>query len=410
MFHKTAFPAGSSCVAIVTRTKDRPLMLERAAASVAAQRFQDFIWVVINDGGDEAVVRTVLGRFPALAGKIHFLSNPVSRGMEAASNAAIAACSTEFIVIHDDDDTWEPRFLEETVEFLQGREGARYGGVICQTQYVSEEIVGERIVERGRWLYRAGLDSIDLAAMIRGNLFPPISFLFRREVYDRLGGFDERLPVLGDWSFNLDFLMQADIGVLPRMLANYHHRDQGSGKTGIYANSVIGASSLHARYVGVVRSGFVRKNAARSAAPLVATLGGIVEEQQALLARYEVLNWRSQHSSLVSGGGIRLQQDTLDLCWVLAQANDYLRRNWLCTLLRRGLLLFPIGLDAEWDGVLKRVRQLKMLVPDPPGFDAKAYLEEHKDVALAVERGEQRTAYMHYIFCGRSEGRSRPIQ
>jgi glycosyltransferase involved in cell wall biosynthesis len=49
--------------------------------------------------------------------------------MEAASNAGIAACDSDYIVIHDDDDSWCPDFLERTVAFLDGPEGARYGGV-----------------------------------------------------------------------------------------------------------------------------------------------------------------------------------------------------------------------------------------------------------------------------------------
>lgn len=401
----------SSSVAIVTRTKNRPLMLERAAASVEQQVFRDFVWVVVNDGGDEQAVRAVLAKFPELADRTIFISRPVSEGMEAASNAGLAASQSRFVVIHDDDDSWDPRFLEETVAFLEGAEGQRFGGVVTYSQYVSEEIVQDRIVERGRWLYRAGLESVDLGEMIKGNLFPPISFLFRRDVYHRIGGFDESLPVLGDWAFNLEFLIREDIGVLPKVLANYHHRDQIGAITGVYSNSVIGAASVHGRYVAVVRNRFLRRNIAATAVPLVATLGSIVAQQQDLLARHEAMNWGGRPGLVVKGQfSVHSHQDFLDLCWVALQANHFLHRHKMRLMWTRGLLINPLQPDADWPVVLKRVRQLRMLVPDPPSFDGQAYLDTHRDVAAAVSQGKQRSAYMHYIFCGRSENRSRPTR
>jgi hypothetical protein len=81
--------------------------------------------------------------------------------------------------------------------------------------------------------------------MACGNFFPPIAFVFRREVLERIGGFNETLPVLGDWFFNLEFLLEDDIAVLPEPLARYHHRDRGTRQarpmpipsSGVYRNT-----------------------------------------------------------------------------------------------------------------------------------------------------------------------------
>ena len=51
--------------------------------------------------------------------------------------------------------------------------------------------------------YNHWLQNVYLSDLAVENRFPPISFLFRRSVYDKIGGFDEELPVLGDWDFNL---------------------------------------------------------------------------------------------------------------------------------------------------------------------------------------------------------------
>ena len=78
-------------------------------------------------------------------------------------------------------------------------------------------------------------------------LFPPISFLFRRETHVAVGGFDESLPVLGDWDFHLKVLMQGDIKVLPDVLANYHSR-VSSHKDDVYGNTVASGIEKHVEY------------------------------------------------------------------------------------------------------------------------------------------------------------------
>ena len=46
-------------VAVITRTRNRALLLRRAARSVERQTFRDFSWVVVNDGGDGEEVKPV---------------------------------------------------------------------------------------------------------------------------------------------------------------------------------------------------------------------------------------------------------------------------------------------------------------------------------------------------------------
>jgi glycosyltransferase involved in cell wall biosynthesis len=54
----------------------------------------------------------------ASATELRVLHHAHSKGMEAASNAGIHASTGEFVVIHDDDDSWHPDFLRETVDYL----------------------------------------------------------------------------------------------------------------------------------------------------------------------------------------------------------------------------------------------------------------------------------------------------
>lgn len=245
-----------SSVAIITRTKNRPLLLKRAASSVASQTYRNYFWVVVNDGGDPFVVEDIIYKSGIDKSKIIFCNNKLSQGMEAASNLGIQSSFSDYIVIHDDDDSWEPDFLLKSITFLECNRKS-YEGVITGTIYVSEKIENDHVTEVLRKPYNDWIRNIQLSEMIIGNYFAPISFVFSRRVYESIGGFDENLPVLGDWDFNLRFLLEADIGVITEELALYHHRDAGQVSPE-YSNSVVGGIQKHEKFNAIVRNKYIR--------------------------------------------------------------------------------------------------------------------------------------------------------
>jgi Predicted glycosyltransferases len=247
-------------VAIITRTKNRIIMLSRAARSVASQTFRDFVWVVVNDGGDPSEVDRLVNMYRRSLPEVIVVHHEVNKGMEAASNAGIRASDSEFIVIHDDDDSWETTFLETTVSFLEKDSKVPFGGVVTSITHVDEVMTDKEVIIRARkpWhptysAYPKG--AVQLADLCVINQFAPIAFLFRRSVYDEIGGYDETLPVLGDWEFNLRFLARHDIAALPDALANYHHRPQS---TNSYGNSVLAGQLSHVAYDAILRNRIIR--------------------------------------------------------------------------------------------------------------------------------------------------------
>jgi glycosyltransferase involved in cell wall biosynthesis len=218
-------------------------MLQRALASVAGQTFRDFLWVIVNDGGDPAEVDAVVDKAAGAGLTARALHRRDSRGMEAASNAGIRACASELIAIHDDDDSWEPAFLAETVQFLDSHPGMV--GVITHATAIRERVRKDRIETVRRLPHQPLLKAVHLADMARANLFPPISLVYRRSAFRKLKGYDQSMEVLGDWDFNLRLLMLGDIGVIPKPLANYHVRAGPAPAESAYANSVSARLDAH---------------------------------------------------------------------------------------------------------------------------------------------------------------------
>lgn len=253
----TSVEAPVATVAIVVRTKDRPVFLRRALDDILDQTFEDYVVVVVNDVGEAAPVDAVVDAVAHRAkGRIHVVHRTSSTGMESASNVGIAATSSTYLSIHDDDDTWHPTFLEAAVAYLdRGPEPA----VGVRTEVVFERLDEQLSVDR-RLPLAPNRHEITLYQTLQRNYAPPISLLYRRELHDELGPYDEDLPVLGDWDFNLRILQRHPMGFVDgEPLAFWHQREGVEGSQG---NSVIAGRSQHEHYDLVVRDRYLRRSLA----------------------------------------------------------------------------------------------------------------------------------------------------
>lgn len=223
-------------VAVITRTRNRPITLERARASVVAQRFADFVWVVVNDGGDPGPVDAVVASARSAGIRVEVVHRTGGHGVAAAANAGLAAADSEFVVLHDDDDAWDPRFLEASVAALCTVQGVRCDASMTWTRFRYERITAdgiELISELDAPEAPSGVPLIEVAA---GALYPiPISVVYRRRVHDAVGPYRVDLPVFEDWEFYLRLLRQGDFVVVPERLAYYSIRPDASGA---YGNSI----------------------------------------------------------------------------------------------------------------------------------------------------------------------------
>lgn len=240
-------------VSVIVRTRDRPLLLERALKSIAAQTFQDVEVIVYNDGG--ASVENIVARWSPRA---RLRGGPGrSVGMEAASNRAIVASSGRYIAIHDDDDSWHPTFISKCLEVLRASPPG-VAAACCRLVWVDEQIDGQRIKQVRRYSYTPGLRGyVRLWDMAQGNMIAPIAVVYERRVHDVLGGYDESLPVLGDWEFYLRLLSRWDMVVVPEELAYYHHRC-GRATTSD-KDTVTWRKDLHEQYDALIRNRLLRQ-------------------------------------------------------------------------------------------------------------------------------------------------------
>jgi GT2 family glycosyltransferase len=211
----------NSDVSVVIRSCGRAALLRRAFACVEAQTVppKEVILVGIGAGGIEAAATAPA---PWL---MRLVPVPEGRIRGGALNDGVRASLAPWVAFLDDDDTWAPTFLEEMTAAaeVQGSH-PDFGAIICRTEAVYERVEGDVVTPCGREPFNPGLEQVRPEALFQKNRFTINAALWKRTVFDAVGGFSEVLPVLEDWDFNLRAAVRFQLAVLPCMLARYHLR------------------------------------------------------------------------------------------------------------------------------------------------------------------------------------------
>ena len=347
----------TSTVAIVVRTKDRPKFLARALKDISEQTFQNFQVCIVNDGGDRERAEQILALSP-LARRAQIIHTD-GVGMEAASNLGIRATDSTFICIHDDDDLWDPRFLEVSVQALESSD-AYLSSVRVVQRFERETPDGFELIRTE--VLHGDIHQFGLQYLTRTNRAVPIGVMYRRSLHELIGYYDESLPVVGDWEFNIRAAQVAEILVINEPLAYWCIRPESSGAT---ANSISRADE-HRFYDSRVRDEALRAYTAQLSASFDSSVA--TEGSRPHLAALAPLLAQAHFANELDGRiihGHDLSREILDRLDRLNERLDALEHQLNSGASRLGVLEERTGHDSvrlarlehnlSWRGKLQRL-------------------------------------------------------
>lgn len=169
---------------------NREDFIAETVRSVLEQSYREIELIVVDDGSTDGS-RAVLEGFGE---RLTLLEHPgrENRGQSAAINLGLRHATGRYVAILDSDDLWMPHKIEQQVAFLEAHPniGLVYGN-------------GTAIDEKGRQLYviyGPGHEERNEPARVLMDCYflVPNNSLVRREVFDRVGGFDESLRAAQD--------------------------------------------------------------------------------------------------------------------------------------------------------------------------------------------------------------------
>lgn len=301
-------------VTIVTRTHNRELLLKRAIASVGAQTFTDYVHIIVNDRGDPGAIQTLLETVPAQQrerSEVITLGPGDVTGREGVVNPGFARAQqlqATYTVVLDDDDSWQPEFLETTVGELQQHPAAVAAATQSNVIYETVDVENHTVTEVSRELLAADKTALNLEDTLIENFVPPVALLFRTETLQTLQGWDSTLPVLADWDFTLRLLLLGEVRYLAQPLANWHHRQNLSGDLG---NSIVVAAREHHDFHAIIRNSYLRQ--ANRANPATLGLALLMAHYQDELRREqrEIEAAQAQHLETVKDAQIQLLESQM---------------------------------------------------------------------------------------------------
>lgn len=213
--------AAKPLVSVIIPTYNRRPMVCEAIDSVLAQRYRPFELIVADDGSDDETAEEIGRRYGR---SVRVVSDP-HRGVAASRNLGVYNSTGPYLAFLDSDDLWQPNKLQAQVAFMQADPSA----AICQTEEIWIRH-GRRVNPKMRHRKASG----DLfRASLELCLVSPSAVLMTRELFARVGGFDESFPVCEDYDLWLRISRDTPIHLIPEQLVIKRggHADQLSRST-----------------------------------------------------------------------------------------------------------------------------------------------------------------------------------
>lgn len=186
--------------------------LEQAIGSVLGQSFTDFDLTVVDDASTDDTGRLVLRH-----SQVRYYRRPQNGGQAAARNDGARLGHGPYLAFLDQDDLWEPSFLDQAFTRLEAAPQAAV--VHCDGYQVGENnepLHYDAAMKHGRTitqLLRGGHDVATSGA------------LFRRSCFEAVGGYDESLTIWEDIDLAIRLYQRFPLLHLPQAL--YRHRLYG---------------------------------------------------------------------------------------------------------------------------------------------------------------------------------------
>ncbi len=159
--------------------------LAETIESVRCQDFQDWELVIVDDGSTDETL-DIASHYAETDPRISVISQ-VNRGSGGAYNTAVLHAQADLLVMLSADDLLASRHLQEMARFIDDNPAASI--FTCDGWYEYPHDVLVHVNASATW---ASPDRITMAELLRACFFG-VGAVYRREVYDAVGGFNEDL-------------------------------------------------------------------------------------------------------------------------------------------------------------------------------------------------------------------------
>lgn len=216
-------------ISVVISTRNRANLLGRSIKSVLNQTYSNFELIII-DGESSDNTKEVVNSYKDSRIK-YFKEKNYSAAY--CINKGFSYCSGKYIAVLDDDDEFYETKLEKQLQVFENS-SMNLGIVYCWEEFWDDR--RDTFINIGKFTNRGNL--------YRKMLYGPSSgggtlMMIKKEVIDKIGGYDESIQMGCDYQFNLNISKYYDHDFVPEVLVRthwyheYHNSTTQPGSKGI---------------------------------------------------------------------------------------------------------------------------------------------------------------------------------
>ena len=221
---------------IIPTCNGRARFVDQALASVAAQTFQDFELIIVDDASTDGTLEYIQDLMPKIMAArpdtpIVYAQRETNGGEPVAQNDGANRANGELLAFLDQDDLWEPTFLEETSQLLHNN-GTGTAALFVDGYCINanQDIVCYLKNRETNIQYK--YHSIT-SPLCDGYNVPIQGSLLRKEAFETIKGFDENIRILEDRDFVIRLIQHYRVAYIPKPLYSLRrYRLAGGGGGG----------------------------------------------------------------------------------------------------------------------------------------------------------------------------------
>lgn len=231
-------------VSVVIPTHNRKELLPRAIQSVLNQTYPVKEINVISDGSIDGTDE-VMKEFCASNEKIRFYSYSPSKGGNYARNCGIKMSTGDVVAFLDDDDEWHKEKIQLQVSMMKSD---RQIGLVCTG-------TNKVFVEQNTCNVYIPPATYDCKKeiLLRNCIGSTTTVMIRRELFDKVGGFDEKLPALQDYDMWVRICQITKVGVVKQPCVEYYNYESGGQISHSTQKYVKAAALITEKYEELIR-------------------------------------------------------------------------------------------------------------------------------------------------------------
>jgi len=221
-------------VSVVIPCYNQARFLREAIESVLAQSHPNFEIIVVDDGSTDDTSE-VAGGYP----KVRLLRQE-NQGLAAARNSGLARSEGEYVVFLDADDRLLPEALEVSAGYLNVRPECAF--VSGRYRVIAAD--GSPLPPRRKQRYVEKDHYLELLA--DNYVGPPVVVMYRRAVFESVGGFDTSVSPSADHEMSLRIAGRFPVGCHREVVAEY--RWHGTNMSGNPARMLKSSQTVRRSY------------------------------------------------------------------------------------------------------------------------------------------------------------------